>query len=147
MTALPCHNDCGRPKQHGRGYRYCAQCGPAVRLSVKKACDLAWRQEHESPEYTLRKRLATRYNLTLEAFQAILARQSGGCAICRTGTPGGSGTWHVDHDHACCPGRRSCGLCVRGLLCASCNRYLVPVVEGPWIFAALRYLEAARARS
>lgn len=27
----------------------------------------------------------------------------------------------VDHDHACCPGATSCGLCIRGLLCTQCN--------------------------
>ena len=27
----------------------------------------------------------------------------------------------VDHDHACCPGGRSCGSCVRGILCRKCN--------------------------
>lgn len=27
----------------------------------------------------------------------------------------------VDHDHACCPGDRSCGRCVRGFLCVYCN--------------------------
>lgn len=29
---------------------------------------------------------------------------------------------NVDHDHRCCPGERSCGQCVRGLLCRTHNR-------------------------
>lgn len=27
----------------------------------------------------------------------------------------------VDHDHSCCPGKNSCGNCIRGILCHSCN--------------------------
>jgi hypothetical protein len=31
---------------------------------------------------------------------------------------------HIDHDHDCCPGSYTCGKCVRGVLCAPCNRTL-----------------------
>ncbi len=36
----------------------------------------------------------------------------------------GSRSVVVDHDHACCPGDRSCGACVRGIICHSCNSAL-----------------------
>jgi hypothetical protein len=57
--------------------------------------------------------LSRKYGITLERFEEMLEEQGGACAICRTDDPGGSGTWHVDHDHE--TGR------VRGLLCVRCN--------------------------
>jgi len=39
-----------------------------------------------------------------------------GCRIC-----GSSDNPHVDHDHTCCPGDKTCGKCVRGILCAKHN--------------------------
>lgn len=54
-------------------------------------------------------------------YAAMLASQGGRCAICGTAEPRGKGKFHVDHDHSCCGEKRSCGKCVRGLLCQRCN--------------------------
>lgn len=60
------------------------------------------------------------YNLTKESVGLLLLLQEGKCAICGAPSPD-EGAMHIDHDHACCPGKRSCGACVRGLLCNRCN--------------------------
>ncbi|MFI6337106.1 endonuclease domain-containing protein [Streptomyces sp. NPDC050535] len=62
------------------------------------------------------------YNLTKEFVAQLLHFQRQSCAICRTADAGRK-AMHIDHDHACCPGRRSCGECVRGLICANCNAH------------------------
>lgn len=68
--------------------------------------------------------LRRRYGISAEEFDSLLAKQGGGCAACGTTEPRGK-AWHVDHDHACCPTRaRSCGKCIRGILCHGCNTAL-----------------------
>lgn len=66
-------------------------------------------------------RMETTYGIPRDRYIQMLAAQDERCAICRTDDPGGVGRWHIDHDHACCPGGNSCGRCVRGLLCSACN--------------------------
>ncbi|ABE67698.1 hypothetical protein Wildcat_93 [Mycobacterium phage Wildcat] len=63
-----------------------------------------------------------RYRLTPQQFSAMYETQAGRCAICIE--PIEIETCCIDHDHKCCPGNRSCGRCVRGLLCKSCNHGL-----------------------
>jgi hypothetical protein len=57
----------------------------------------------------------------------------------------GNGGFHVDHDHACCPGTRSCGKCIRGMLCNRCNTGLGMFLDDPnRLRHAASYLESAR---
>lgn len=70
--------------------------------------------------------LMKKYSITPDEFERIWSEQGSVCAICR-GTPRGRA--HVDHDHACCPHTRSCGYCVRGILCKRCNTELVASYE------------------
>lgn len=64
-----------------------------------------------------------RYGLSPEQYDEILFSQGGGCAICGS-PPTPTKALAADHDHTCCPGKRSCGKCFRGLLCTSCNNGL-----------------------
>ncbi len=80
---------------------YCCSC----HKTINKPVQFSW---------YLRKM----YTLTLAGYNALLIKQGYCCAIC--GKPF-MGRPCVDHDHACCPGKTSCGKCVRALLCTSCN--------------------------
>lgn len=92
-----------------------------------------------------------KFGLTSETFDELLAAQGGRCAVCGTDDPKGNrvSTWTVDHDHTCCPGKRSCGRCVRGLLCNRCNRAVGLLGDDPAALAAaaayLRRHQQARA--
>lgn len=84
--------------------------------------------------------LWTTYRIRLDEFELMLAAQGGVCAICGASEPGAV-NWHVDHDHACCSGRRTCGKCVRGVLCHSCNITVTKTLNIPgWWDAAQAYL-------
>jgi hypothetical protein len=79
------------------------------------------RQSPESRKKSNRKYRIASYGLTQEDFDLLLKIQDYACAMCRE--PFGEGQLiHVDHDHGCCQAKtRSCGNCVRGLLCHGCN--------------------------
>lgn len=63
-----------------------------------------------------------KYGITPERYRSILETQGGGCAICGGEDPTGRAL-AVDHDHSCCPeDGRSCGRCIRGILCSPCNQ-------------------------
>ena len=82
----------------------------------------------ELPTKSLQDR-AWRYNLTPEQFLSMLESQDYKCAICSSeleSTGRGTGP-QMDHDHSCCSGeagQKTCGDCIRGILCSKCNRGL-----------------------
>lgn len=81
---------------------------------------------------------AVRYNVPMGYLEGLLASQEGRCASCKSLLV----QWEVDHDHRCCPGRYSCGSCIRGILCHSCNSTLGAAQDDPNILrSTLLYLE------
>lgn len=66
-----------------------------------------------------RRQQLKRYGLTPETYESLLATQNYRCAICELEED--RRRFSVDHDHSCCPGKKTCGKCIRGLLCHKCN--------------------------
>jgi hypothetical protein len=81
-----------------------------------------------NPDVVRNSRLKHKFGITLDRYTEIFNAQGGVCAICRQVEKvvvRSDGYIRrelaVDHDRSCCPTDRSCGECVRGLLCQSCN--------------------------
>lgn len=79
--------------------------------------------------------LKLKYGISQEQFDAMLAEQNGGCALCDSREPGGRGQrFHVDHCHV--SGK------VRQLLCNACNHMLGCARDRPDVLRkAAAYLE------
>lgn len=75
--------------------------------------------------------------MTPEDWTAIFTAQGGRCYLCRdplevqeNGLKRGENV-HIEHDHRCCPTKRSCARCRRGLSCPRCNLLIGRVADDP----------------
>lgn len=84
-----------------------------------------YRRSH--PEQMRKDNLRRKYTITIGLYEAMAEWQGHACMICRR--PRGARPLNVDHDHRCCPGEKSCGKCLRGLLDPTCNNWRVGTVE------------------
>lgn len=126
-------------RKDGQG-RQCRQCNLARQMVIywkdpKSSHDRineSRRSDNPPPSsiYNREKALKNTYNMSMDDYWERLESQNGGCAICGTIEPGAN-TFSIDHDHNCCPGIKSCGLCIRGLLCRLCNTGLGMFRDNP----------------
>ena len=72
-----------------------------------------------NPDKVRNHDLKTFFSITIDDYYKILKYQNGVCIICKE--PPSKKFLSVDHDHSCCSGTKSCGKCIRGLLCMRCN--------------------------
>ena len=104
--------------------RYAADPEPA------KDAARRWRDAHPGDRATRKQLLGSMaagdlkwlYGVTPERLRELFTAQEGRCYLC--GEPlnlDKPRAVSIDHDHACCRGKRSCGSCVRGLACHKCN--------------------------
>jgi hypothetical protein len=101
-----------------------------------------WNKDNyaKNPRRQISATIKYKYGITYEDYERMLAEQGGCCAICGSPDSGGRGRFHIDHDHSCCPTQKTCGKCVRGLLCHLCNTRLHLIEEG-WASKAIDYLQ------
>lgn len=57
--------------------------------------------------------------------------QQGLCYLCGNPLPDDGYFLAIDHDHRCCPPKRSCAYCRRGLTCHSCNLVIGHAKDDP----------------
>jgi len=121
---------CGAPRANG------TKCRECYNAYMK---DYMARTRKNDPRKAKAQYLRRTYNITIDQYDQMLADQNGQCAICGTNEP----EWFdVDHDHACCDKKGSCGACVRGLLCNDCNTAIARLKDSPTrARAAASYLE------
>ncbi|MFI5862908.1 endonuclease domain-containing protein [Streptomyces sp. NPDC051546] len=84
--------------------------------------------------------LSNKYGISKERVVGLFGDEQGECEVCGTVSD-----LNIDHDHGCCPGERSCGECVRGVLCGRCNRAIGLLRDDPdRLESAARYLRRPR---
>lgn len=94
-----------------------------------------------NPKY-YRSQTLWRYGISEEMYKSMLADQRGGCAICGCTEEENGKALAVDHDHSCCSGKKTCGSCIRGLLCNKCNSAIGFLNDSPYLAVkAAEYLK------
>lgn len=79
------------------------------------------------------------YGLPPGTTQSLLESQEFKCPICYVPIDKSA---CVDHDHACCPGTKACGKCVRGVVCFNCNVLLGRAQDSVAVLqSAIKYLD------
>lgn len=161
MLSKACKN-CGKTypledfpikKSYKDGYHYL--CFPCKRAAFKPLQEAYVRRDPErrrkqARDYSRRNASAAsvrariyKYGLTPEAVQAMVDAQNHLCGLCERGFQ--NDEIFVDHDHDCCPTPKTCGKCIRAILCRTCNQGLGQLQESPELLRkAADYIEKYR---
>lgn len=121
MYTLGCR--CDACSAAAREYQRAYRAANAERLREAKN---RWRAENPEKDKVARRRYRQNnpwrlHHINATRYFELLGSQDGRCADCKRPASEFKRMLDVDHDHDCCPGTYSCGKCIRGLLCRSCN--------------------------
>lgn len=87
-----------------------------------------------------------KYNITLEEYEQLLKEQGGVCYLCGQ-PPEAERNLSIDHNHECCAGNHSCGLCIRGLAHLKCNTIIAYANDDPALLRRLALVLEQRQES
>ena len=143
-------------KQQRRQTR-CVGCNQVGRVTSRAApypgprCLEHWRAEKKRRAGLAHaRRLADIYDITPDEYRAVYLVQKGCCPICLRAT-GKTKNLSVDHEHdkpGCQhPPEKACFLCIRGLLCDTCNHILIGRYDEAALRRAINYLRNPPARA
>ncbi len=108
----------------------------------QRLADYTWDWREKNQHHVRKAWLKSKYGVTPEWYEAKLTEQGGHCALCSATVVPGRKFLFVDHNHACCDNtKKTCGKCVRGILCYRCNTFVDQVGNAEWLAGALAYLE------
>lgn len=123
---------------NARGYTgWCRSCSSVQRLVTPV-------EERREQKLVTTLRM---YSMTLTQYRGMLAVYDGNCWLCKNPETyidpqtGSIQRLKVDHNHSCCPEQgRSCGNCIRGLLCRECNSRVMARVDKIGLINIQNYL-------
>lgn len=75
-----------------------------------------------------------KYGIEPQDYINLLKKQDYRCKTCNRKT---EKRLCIDHDHSCCIGEKSCGNCIRGLLCFECNVALGMIKDNKEVLASM----------
>ncbi len=117
----------------GYAVRHCKEC-----LKIRSKNYILARGDRNK-EYHRNQHRKRTFKLSPQLFEEKMKEQGRACAVCCeefVASP------NIDHDRSCCSGKKSCGNCVRGLLCWRCNTVLGKMLDSPALLRkAADYIE------
>jgi len=133
--------------------KLCEYCNSEPRMQRRKKCYTCYStdlkksekyQEYLKSNHDAHKKYMMKkyYGITQEQFNKMLEDQDNKCAICLVDQSQLERRMNIDHDHNCCPGKETCGKCIRGLLCGPCNLSLGAFKDDKMLLErAIMYIE------
>ena len=121
--------------------KYRAACLECKRNSYRKANHPNWEKELNRQREA---KFQSRFGISTETRDKIIASVNYQCMACGDSEIEAFGNLGLDHDHSCCDSEKTCGKCIRGVLCFHCNLALGYLKDDPnRVKGLLNYLEVS----